>query len=54
MAEAQPSCGTCHTLADAGTQGGVGPNLDALAPEAARVESAVTNGVGAMQGLAGG
>jgi len=23
-----PGCGSCHTLADAGTQGTVGPNLD--------------------------
>jgi mono/diheme cytochrome c family protein len=23
-----PGCGTCHTLADAGTQGKVGPDLD--------------------------
>ena len=26
------SCGTCHTLEDAGTQGNVGPVLDDLAP----------------------
>ena len=38
------SCGTCHTLADAGTQGNVGPNLDDLAPDAARVQSAIENG----------
>ncbi|HCH64686.1 MAG TPA: sulfite oxidase [Deltaproteobacteria bacterium] len=44
----QPACGTCHTLGDAGTTGVVGPNLDVLAPDAARVESAVTAGVGAM------
>jgi cytochrome c oxidase subunit II len=24
----EPSCGACHALADAGTQGGVGPDLD--------------------------
>ena len=38
------SCGTCHTLADAGTQGNVGPSLDDLAPDAARVQSAIENG----------
>jgi mono/diheme cytochrome c family protein len=27
-AEGKQSCGSCHTLADAGTQGRVGPNLD--------------------------
>jgi len=26
--DGQASCGSCHTLADAGTQGKVGPNLD--------------------------
>jgi cytochrome c oxidase subunit 2 len=25
---AQPSCGSCHTLSDAGTQATIGPNLD--------------------------
>lgn len=25
---AQPACGSCHTLADAGTSGSIGPNLD--------------------------
>src|SRR5690606_31387232 len=24
----QPSCGACHALADAGTSGGIGPDLD--------------------------
>jgi DMSO/TMAO reductase YedYZ molybdopterin-dependent catalytic subunit/mono/diheme cytochrome c family protein len=46
--QAQPACGACHTLADAGTNGAVGPNLNALAPDAARVQSAVTGGVGTM------
>jgi cytochrome c6 len=38
------SCGTCHTLSDAGTSGTVGPNLDELQPDAARVTSAIENG----------
>jgi hypothetical protein len=38
------SCGTCHTLADAGTSGSVGPVLDDLAPDKARVQSAIENG----------
>ncbi len=46
--ESMPSCGTCHTLEDAGTIGKVGPSLDQLKPDAARVERAVSNGVGAM------
>ena len=46
--ESQPPCGACHTLADAGTEGLVGPNLDSLKPDAATVEAAVSGGVGAM------
>jgi mono/diheme cytochrome c family protein len=38
------SCGTCHTLSDAGTNGNVGPNLDQLKPDKARVENAIKNG----------
>jgi len=46
--DAQPSCTACHTLSDAGSNGAVGPNLDQLRPNKARVKSAVTNGVGSM------
>jgi cytochrome c6 len=38
------SCGTCHTLKDAGTSGAVGPNLDTKKPDMARVVKQVTNG----------
>jgi mono/diheme cytochrome c family protein len=38
------SCGTCHTLSDAGTSGTVGPNLEELKPDKARVETAIKNG----------
>lgn len=38
------SCGTCHTLGDAGTNGNVGPNLDQISPDRARVLSAIENG----------
>lgn len=38
------TCGGCHTLADAGTSGTTGPNLDDLKPDAARVEAAIKNG----------
>jgi cytochrome c6 len=38
------NCGSCHTLADAGTSGKVGPNLDDLKPALARVQTQVTNG----------
>jgi mono/diheme cytochrome c family protein len=51
------NCGACHTLAEAGTDGVIGPNLDDLlappsasAPDPAtikpRVLSAINNGVG--------
>lgn len=38
------SCGTCHTLKDAGTSGNVGPVLDQIKPDKARVENAIKNG----------
>ena len=41
-------CGSCHTLAAAGTKGTVGPNLDQLKPPLATVERQVINGGGAM------
>ena len=42
------NCGGCHTLADAGTSGTVGPNLDDTKPGAALVVDRVTNGKGVM------
>ena len=41
-------CGSCHTLADAGTTGTVGPNLDQAKPPKDLVVDRVTNGQGAM------
>ena len=41
-------CASCHTLADAGAEGNVGPNLDETKPDAALVVDRVTNGAGAM------
>ena len=49
----QPGCGVCHTLADAGSTGAVGPNLDSLDPSLARVETAIKNGVGIMPAFGG-
>lgn len=43
-----PPCGTCHTLADAGTTGTIGPNLDELKPTFEQVQTAVETGPGAM------
>jgi len=42
------TCGTCHTLADAGTSGTIGPNLDQSRPAKALVIDRVTNGKGQM------
>ena len=42
------NCGGCHTLADAGTSGAVGPNLDNSKPSAELVATNVTNGKGNM------
>jgi mono/diheme cytochrome c family protein len=46
--ETQPPCGTCHTLADAGATGAVGPSLDDLRPSEEMVIKATANGVGVM------
>ena len=42
------SCGGCHTLADAGTTGATGPNLDDASPDAATVKAYVRGGGGGM------
>jgi mono/diheme cytochrome c family protein len=42
------NCGSCHTLADAGTTGNVGPDLDQSQPDEALVVERVTNGQGVM------
>lgn len=41
-------CVACHTLADAGSTGTVGPNLDDAKPPATLVVTRVTDGAGAM------
>jgi cytochrome c6 len=45
---AQPPCAVCHTLADAGAVGEVGPILDGMDTDAERIKAAVTNGIGSM------
>ena len=46
------NCGTCHTLADAGTTGTIGPNLDESQPPVELAVDRVTNGQGAMPSFA--
>ncbi len=41
-------CGSCHTLADAGTSGAIGPNLDESQPSFELAVDRITNGQGAM------
>lgn len=50
---AEAGCTGCHTLADAGASGQVGPNLDQAKPDAALVVERVTNGKGAMPSFKG-
>jgi cytochrome c6 len=45
-------CASCHTLADAGSTGTIGPNLDAAMPSHELVVERVTNGMGAMPSFA--
>jgi mono/diheme cytochrome c family protein len=45
---ASAGCASCHTLADAGATGAVGPNLDEAKPDAALVKERVTNGKAVM------
>ena len=47
------NCGSCHTLADAGTTGTVGPNLDQLKPPLAIVQHQVINGGSVMPAFKG-
>jgi mono/diheme cytochrome c family protein len=46
-------CAGCHTLADAGTHGNVGPNLDQAKPPLSLVVDRVVNGKGNMPALKG-
>ena len=45
---ASSGCGGCHTLADAGTNGNVGPNLDEAKPSLEKTYTQITNGGGGM------
>lgn len=45
---ASPACAICHTLEAAGAAGAVGPSMNELQPDAARVVNALKNGIGQM------
>jgi cbb3-type cytochrome c oxidase subunit III len=47
------NCGSCHTLADAGTSGTVGPNLDQLKPSFEKAQKQVINGGAVMPAFKG-
>jgi sulfite dehydrogenase len=51
--DAVPACAVCHTLADAGATGAVGPVLDELRPDADRVARVLRSGFGAMPSYQG-
>ena len=44
----QGNCAACHTLADAKSNGEIGPNLNQIKPDIKKVISAVTIGIGVM------
>ena len=46
-------CSTCHILADAGSDGQIGPNLDEIKPDKIRIINTVTNGIGVMPAYEG-
>jgi mono/diheme cytochrome c family protein len=47
------NCGSCHTFADAGTTGTIGPDLDQVGLDAAAVEAQVRSGGGGMPAFEG-
>ena len=49
----QGMCSTCHTLADASSDGEIGPNLNDIMPDKMRVVNTVTNGIGVMPAYEG-
>lgn len=51
--KAVPACAVCHTLADAGSEGAIGPVLDELKPDEARVAKAIRDGIGQMPSYKG-
>jgi cytochrome c551 len=50
---ASAGCGSCHTFADAGTSGTVGPNLDESSADFAAAEAQIRGGGGGMPAFEG-
>jgi mono/diheme cytochrome c family protein len=50
---ASAGCGSCHTFADAGTTGTVGPNLDESSADFAAAQEQIANGGGGMPAFQG-
>jgi sulfite dehydrogenase len=50
---ATPACAICHALDAAGAAGAVGPSMNELQPDAARVMNALKNGIGQMPAYPG-
>ena len=42
------NCATCHTLADAGSNAYIGPNLNEIRADKSRIVNVVKNGIGVM------
>src|SRR3546814_18487742 len=52
MTGAVPACAVCHALSDAGSSGAIGPDLDELKPDAARLTKVLQEGMGVMPSFA--
>ncbi|MDT0217502.1 cytochrome c [Alcaligenes sp. AB3] len=46
------ACAVCHTLADAGSAGAIGPDLDELKPGKEQILKVMKEGMGAMPSFA--
>ncbi|MDC0353965.1 cytochrome c [Candidatus Pelagibacter sp.] len=47
------NCVACHTLYDAGSNADIGPNLNEIRPNVAKILMAVKNGIGVMPAMEG-
>jgi sulfite dehydrogenase len=48
-----PPCAICHSLRDANAEGMIGPVLDEIKPDEARVAKALRSGIGSMPSYGG-